>query len=198
MKTRCLPEWTDASMVSKCQKSILPLEDDLSVITPLTNLVTGITYGNVYCAVCNNAFTADNMNDFFTWTLATRCGELPFDPAPAASPPPQPPPPSLTQLTANVRAPLLVQIPRFIPLDHNFEMTLKQLYPSLRNSALPSNGYYLLVLLLYYIHPATASVRMVRSLQPPITILSDKQRVLGNLSDLATGRNKRTADSQVS
>lgn len=169
-------------MVTKCQKSILPLEDDLSVITPLTNLVSGVTYGNVYCAVCNNAFTADNMRDFFTWTLSVRCGELPYEP-PTPTPPP---PPTAT--------PLLVQVPRFVPLDRNFEMTLKQLYPSLRNASLPADGYYLLILLLYYIHPPTASVRMVRSIQPPIRVASDKEQARRNVSDFRwRSRDKRTA-----
>lgn len=177
MKTRCLPEWTDTLMVTKCQKSILPLEDDLSVITPLTDLVTGVTYGNVYCAVCNNAFTAANMADFFTWSLSTRCGELPVTPTPA---PTWPPP-------ATNRMPVLVQVPRFIAVDHNFEMALKQLYPSLRNTDLPINGYYLMILLLYYIHPPTASVRMVRSIQLPITVVSDKERALRNISDFKSG-----------
>lgn len=70
--TSCPAGYTNQAVVSKCLASLKPLEGpDNSVIRPATNINKRITYGNVYCAVCNNDF------DITLWNLSARCGEPP-------------------------------------------------------------------------------------------------------------------------
>ncbi|XP_065217527.1 uncharacterized protein LOC135843521 [Planococcus citri] len=71
--TSCPPEYQNQAVVAKCLASPPPLDGpDNSIIRPVTNPKTRITYGNAYCALCNN-----DLNDVMLWNLSARCGEAP-------------------------------------------------------------------------------------------------------------------------
>lgn len=73
MITTCPPEYTNQEVISKCLASTKPLEDDdNSVIRPVTNLKRRVTYGNAYCAQCNN-----DLDDIALWNATAKCGEAP-------------------------------------------------------------------------------------------------------------------------
>lgn len=56
MITSCPRSYSDNATRSKCEKSTLPLdEDDVTLIIPVTNVDTRVTYGNKYCARCHGA-----------------------------------------------------------------------------------------------------------------------------------------------
>lgn len=72
MLTSCPAGYTNQAVLSKCLSSVNPLNGpDNSVIRPATNTKTHITYGNIYCALCNNDI------DVTIWNLSARCGEAP-------------------------------------------------------------------------------------------------------------------------
>lgn len=72
LKTTCPDSWTDEDTRSKCSLATSALRsDDTSLIVPVTNLLKNITYGNVYCALCNG--DVDNR----PWALSPLCGEAP-------------------------------------------------------------------------------------------------------------------------
>ncbi len=191
MKVHCLPSWTDENIVSKCLKSVLPLEDDLSVITPLTNMNTGVTYGNVYCAVCNDAFTKDNMQEFHTWNLTSRCGELPYSFAPTLPTPPPPPPNTIFPIDVNL------QVPEIIPLGQNYEIVLRMNYPYSQQLPITENGYFLMDLFLYYVSENPPIVRVVRSAHLPINILPDPHWLTQNMSSAFVNRFRRATNLEI-
>lgn len=183
MKTKCLSTWNDDNVITKCKKSILPAEDDLSIITPLTNINTGITYGNVYCAICNDVYTIDTMNEFFAWNLTTKCGELPNDVLPADSFP----------------YTWKFEIPPSVILNNNQEIVvsanLPVLYPDLVNWS--NNGYYLIDVLLYYVNESTNSIRQIRSTQIPVNIEVLEIRSPSNNLYLYLNRRKRLVNTNI-
>lgn len=73
MLTTCPTGYPNQAVASKCSASLQPLEGpDNSVIRPATNLKRRITYGNAYCALCNN-----DIEDVTLWNLSAKCGEAP-------------------------------------------------------------------------------------------------------------------------
>lgn len=73
MKTKCAEYFTIANIREKCEKSSQPLAgDDPKLATPVTNLGNRITYGNEYCAQCNNDY------DYQSWNFSYYCSEDAF------------------------------------------------------------------------------------------------------------------------
>ncbi len=54
MRTRCPLGYPDKFLAAKCEKSLREVRDEPLDVAPVTSLSTRTTYGNVYCAVCNN------------------------------------------------------------------------------------------------------------------------------------------------
>lgn len=68
MKTSCPPNYPNQSVKSKCESSTKTLRNEnKKLYIPVTNVHKNITYGNEYCAVCNNEFV------YKAWNLTTHC-----------------------------------------------------------------------------------------------------------------------------
>lgn len=81
MKTTCPKNYTNNSVRQKCESSVGVLKSaNKKVLTPVTNTKRNITYGNEYCAVCNNDFFIES------WNISASCSEI----SPSPPPPPQP------------------------------------------------------------------------------------------------------------
>ncbi|XP_065211485.1 uncharacterized protein LOC135839402 isoform X2 [Planococcus citri] len=71
MKTTCPPNYPNQSVKSKCESSMKSLQNEnKKLYIPVTNVQKNITYGNEYCAVCNNEFV------YIAWNLTTHCSPI--------------------------------------------------------------------------------------------------------------------------
>ncbi|XP_065210498.1 uncharacterized protein LOC135838694 [Planococcus citri] len=71
-KVECPPQWRNTEVRRKCEKSAQHSVDDPLLMTPVTSASSNVTYGNVYCAVCNRDY--DNRNGGVTyWMLKLDC-----------------------------------------------------------------------------------------------------------------------------
>lgn len=79
MKTSCPPDYPNRSVQSKCESSTGPLRsDNRKLFIPVTNIHKNITYGNEYCAICNNDYS------YQVWTLTSHCSIV-YDPSPPST-----------------------------------------------------------------------------------------------------------------
>lgn len=68
MKTSCPSNYTNRSVIGKCESSMRPLKsENKKLYIPVTNVHYNVTYGNEYCAICNNDYT------YQAWNLIPRC-----------------------------------------------------------------------------------------------------------------------------
>lgn len=75
MKTKCANDWHDSQMSGLCEMSTdLPQGEDFSIHLPISNGNLRKTYGNSYCAVCNND---QDMASWVAWNMGVACGEAP-------------------------------------------------------------------------------------------------------------------------
>lgn len=70
MKTSCPPEWSEMKTKYACETASLTDADPLSAV-PATSPITGITYRNIYCAVCHKE------EDLDVWHARLECPDLP-------------------------------------------------------------------------------------------------------------------------
>lgn len=52
-KVDCPPFWQNIDVRRKCEKSAIYSVDDPLLMTPVTSSKSNITYGNIFCAICN-------------------------------------------------------------------------------------------------------------------------------------------------
>lgn len=73
MITKCSADWNETIFVELCEKSIQPLESNISVVVPVSNALTRISYGNQYCAKCNH----EDIESLISWDVGAICGKAP-------------------------------------------------------------------------------------------------------------------------
>ncbi len=71
VKQDCLPSWSHTDIRRNCEKSTLPDYSEPFLKTPVTNVRSNITYGNVYCAICNE--DASDPRELDYWLQALDC-----------------------------------------------------------------------------------------------------------------------------
>lgn len=65
-KDRCLPNWEDSGIREKCENFVT---GDPFLMTPVTNVNSNTTYGNIYCAYCNEDASQSPQLMYWGWRV---------------------------------------------------------------------------------------------------------------------------------